>query len=84
MKHEDILEAIQNLVPEAKFVLSGIDYENIEWVDERNKPSLEEVENEIKRLPAKRKKALEEKTAIRQTILDKLNITEEDVRLLLG
>lgn len=43
MTHNQIKKALEDLVPNAEYILSGIDYENIEWLDERTKPTLTEI-----------------------------------------
>jgi len=39
-----MIKKIQYLVPDAEFVLRGNTYEGLEWLDERPKPKLEEIE----------------------------------------
>jgi hypothetical protein len=43
-------KAILQLVPDAKFVLSGTDYENIKWLDEQAKPTVAEINVSIANL----------------------------------
>ena len=43
MTHNEIKKALKDLLPNAQYVLSGIDYENIQWLDERTKPTLAEI-----------------------------------------
>ena len=43
MTHNDIKKALKDLVPNAEYILSGIDYENIEWLDDRSKPTMAEI-----------------------------------------
>ena len=47
MKHTEILKALKDLLPTAEFVLTGDDYENIEWLDKRPKPTLAQIEAAI-------------------------------------
>ncbi len=48
MKHEEITRALNVLVPETKWMLSGDNFENIVWLDETEpKPTLEQVKAEI-------------------------------------
>lgn len=48
MKHEEITRALNVLVPETKWMLSGDNFENIVWLDETEpKPTLQQVEAEI-------------------------------------
>jgi hypothetical protein len=46
----DLFAAIISLVPNAKFVLTGKTYDGLEWLDERPKPTEEEINAEIVRL----------------------------------
>jgi hypothetical protein len=39
-----MIKKIQYLVPDAEFVLIGNTYEGLEWLDERPKPTLEEIQ----------------------------------------
>lgn len=43
MTHNEIKKALQDLVPNAEYILSGVDYENIDWLDERPKPTMVEI-----------------------------------------
>ena len=45
------VEALNNLVPQAKWSIVGYEYSGIEWQDEEvNQPSEEEVYNEVEKL----------------------------------
>jgi hypothetical protein len=39
-----MVKAIFDLLPNAQFILSDTDYENIQWLDERSKPTLAQVQ----------------------------------------
>jgi hypothetical protein len=48
VKHEEITKALNVLMPETKWTLSGDNFEDIVWLDEtESKPTLEQVEAEI-------------------------------------
>jgi len=50
MDNVKLTKAILQLVPDAEFVLSGIDIDKITWLDSRTKPSklaIEEVANNL-------------------------------------
>jgi len=50
MDNVKLTKAILQLVPDAEFVLSGTDIDNITWLDSRTKPSklaIEEVANNL-------------------------------------
>jgi len=43
MTHNELKKALKDLVPNAQYVLSGTDYENIQWLDEQAKPTVAEI-----------------------------------------
>jgi len=45
--HSQMVKAIFDVLPEAQFVLTDTDYENIQWLDERSKPTLAQVQAAI-------------------------------------
>lgn len=45
-----IPDALQNIRPTSQWVLSGDDYEGLNWLDSSEKPTEEEIKNEINRL----------------------------------
>ena len=47
MTHNELKKALKDLVPNAEYILSGIDYENIEWSDARPKPTVAEIKAAI-------------------------------------
>lgn len=47
MKHNEINKALKDLVPNAQFILTGDDYENIQWLDERAKPTVAQIQAAI-------------------------------------
>jgi hypothetical protein len=47
MTHNELKKALKDLVPNAAYVLSGVDYENIEWLDERLKPTMAQIKAAI-------------------------------------
>ena len=61
----------------------GDDYENIKWI-KGVKPTLKQVQDEVAVLPEKKAAKEAEAQAKRQALLDKLGITEDEARLLLG
>jgi len=83
MIHEEIVEALNSLVPNAKWQLTGDDYSDINWID-GDKPTVEELQNEIQLLPQRKAAKQAEAAAKRQALLDRLGITEEEAKLLLG
>jgi hypothetical protein len=47
MTHNEINKALKDLVPNAQFILTGEDYENIQWLDERAKPTVAQIQAAI-------------------------------------
>ena len=47
MTHNQITKAIKDLVPNAQYILTGEDYENIQWLDERAKPTVAQIQAAI-------------------------------------
>lgn len=47
MTHNEINKALKDLVPNAQFILTGDDYENIQWLDERAKPTVAQIQAAI-------------------------------------
>lgn len=47
MKHEQLIKAITDCVPNAQFVLTNIDFDNIQWLDDRPKPKWADIENAL-------------------------------------
>jgi hypothetical protein len=82
MNHTQIIKAIQFIRPDAEFSLSG---EELTWLDEnQTEPTQTEIEaGWIAYEEAKSVKA-EAKAAQRQALLNRLGITEEEARILLG
>jgi hypothetical protein len=72
MTHEKIIKAIADLVPEAKYVISGEDFENITWLDERPKPTWAKVKAAIDNPLPEKEKTIDEKLASVGLSLDDL------------
>jgi hypothetical protein len=85
MIHEEIVKALSYLYPEAKYVLSGEDIENIDWQSTNiQKPDLATLEKAYADSLESDKKA-KELAAIRKTaLLERLGITEDEAKLLLS
>lgn len=85
MDELDISKAIRLLKPTAEFSFNGTDYATIKWdVLEGNAPTWAEIEAVIEQVKLEEAQAQAEAQAKRQALLDKLGITEEEARLLLG
>jgi hypothetical protein len=47
MTHKEIVKALKDLLPDAQYAFSGDNYEDIQWLDERAKPTLEAIQAAI-------------------------------------
>jgi hypothetical protein len=72
MTQDKIIKAIQDLLPEAKYVISGEDFDNITWLDERPKPTWEQVKTAINNPLPEKEKTIDEKLASVGLSLDEL------------
>ena len=81
MKNIKIIDAILFLLPDAQFVLVGDDYENIEWVDERPKPKIEELKKALEQIKLKKESDIQAKAAA-QAKLAALGLTADDLKAL--
>lgn len=80
-----LAKAIKNLRPEAEFSYSDDDYSTINWIVlEGDAPTQKEIDDEIKRIRNKEKSDAENRIVARNAILERLGLTEEEVRILLG
>jgi hypothetical protein len=80
MKNEQIAAALLRLVPEAKWSLSGDNFNDVIWLCECEKPTFEEVETEI----AKEPEIQNAKKEAKKMILEKLGLTADDVTAVLS
>lgn len=77
--------AIHNLKPGSEFSLTNDDYSTIKWdVLEGDAPTAEEVEDAIKAIKTQEAKELELKATAKAALLERLGITEEEAKLLVG
>ena len=82
MNHNEILLAISYIRPNAEFSLSG---NELEWLDKnQKKPTKTEIDAGWIAYQTTQKTEAESKAAQRQLILDKLGLTADEARLLLG
>lgn len=81
----DLAKAIKLLHPEAEFSYTDNDYSTIKWdVLEGNAPTQKEIDAAIKTVQANEIAEAETKAAQRQVILDRLGLTVDEAKLLLG
>jgi hypothetical protein len=85
MEHQKIIRALNHLYPEAKYVLSGEDIDNIEWqssdIEKPNLAMLEKAYSDAIEAEKQAKKLAEIKKA---ALLDRLGITADEAKLLLS
>ena len=80
-----ITQAIKNLRPNAEFSFTNDDYSTIKWdVLEGDAPTQAEVDAAVEAIKQEEAQAEATKAAARQALLNKLGITEDEARLLLG
>lgn len=85
LENDYIVEAIRNLAPDAEFSFSESDLSTLKWDStEIAEPSLEAIASEVEKI--KRDETIESQNRIKQKteLLNKLGITAEEARLLLG
>ena len=82
MEHLDKVNAIKHIRPNAEFVLKG---DELEWLDtEQTEPTKKEIENGLIAYKAALKAELDAKAAQRQEILDRIGLTADEAKLILG
>ena len=85
MSENYLAKAIFKLRPNAEFSYINDDYSSVKWdVLEGDAPTAKEVEDAIKAIKAEEAKELEVKAAAKAALLERLGITEEEAKLLLG
>ena len=82
---EYICHAIWKLKPNSEFSFVDDDYSTIKWdVLEGKAPTKAEVDAAIEQVKEEEAQTAAQAAAKRQALLDKLGITEEEAKLLLG
>jgi hypothetical protein len=77
--------AIQKLCPGAEYTMTNDDYETIEWVKiDTAAPSSDEIKKAVEEAKIRFKVEQNNRNTARQALLDRLGITEEEAKLLLG
>jgi len=85
MNELDMSKAIQYLKPTAQFSFEGTDYSSIKWdVLEGDAPTEAEIDAAIEQVKIDEAQAEATKAAQKQALLNRLGITEEEAKLLLG
>lgn len=85
MTNKDIVFAIKYLLPEAEFSFTGDDLDTIVWnVPSSGHPTKEQIIAAIEPSKAALEQQQLEKEATKQALLDRLGITADEAKLLLG
>lgn len=80
-----LVKAIKKLRPTAEFSFTENDYSTIKWdVLEGDAPTQKEIDAAIKQVKSDEIAEAEAKAAQRQAILDRLGLTADEAKLLLG
>ena len=80
-----LVEAIKSLKPNSEFHLTDDDYSTIQWhVIEGKAPTQSEIDAEIVKLKAQEATKIAEKADNKAALLERLGITAEEAKLLLG
>lgn len=78
----DIANLLWFLVPNAVFTMSGNDYSDIIWTDERTQPTFEELEEVLPAYQENVKTTQQNRVNARQELIARLDLTEEEKALL--
>lgn len=77
--------AIQNLSPNSQFSYQENDYSTINWIDLiGNAPTIDQINKEIGNIKSLELAKAQDDSLARQAILDRLGITADEAKLLLG
>jgi len=80
-----LAKAINKLKPTAQFSFTDNDYSTIKWdVLEGKAPTQKQIDDAIEQVKADEVAEAETKAAQRQLILDKLGLTADEAKLLIG
>jgi hypothetical protein len=80
-----LVMAIRKLRPNSEFVITDNDYSTIKWdVLDGDAPTQKEIDAAIKQIKADQIIEAETRAAQRQAILDRIGLTADEVKLLLG
>lgn len=70
--------------PNHQWVLDGDNYEGLVWLSDSKKPTKKELDDQWESVLIDIENEAQAKILARQAILDRLGITQEEARLLLG
>jgi len=85
MTPDELSNAIKSLRPTAQFSFIESDYSTITWdVLDGEAPTYKELEAALEKIKADEAKEITAKSTARESLLEKLGITEDEAKLLLG
>jgi hypothetical protein len=85
MEKDYLISAIWNLRPTAEFTFTDQDYSTIKWdVLDGDAPTQTEIDAEIARIKATEIVQQSEAATAKAALLERLGITEDEAKLLLG
>jgi glycogen synthase len=84
LNDKEIAQVLLLLKPNVVWTMNGEDYENIIWESDEPKPTLKQLEDQHVILIAKQEQDRLKKSADKAALLEKLGISEDEAKLLLG
>lgn len=80
-----LVAAIRKLKPNSEFSFQNNDYSTIKWdVLEGDAPTQKEIDDAIKAVKADEKVEIKTKAAAKQAILDRIGLTADELKTILG
>jgi hypothetical protein len=77
-------QVLEMLCPAGGWIISGDDFDNVVWVDDRPRCTKEQFENGFAQYDIWKSEQEAKKAADKTALLNRLGITEEEIGLLLG
>lgn len=85
MKPEQLAKAIYKLRPNSEFTFTDVNYSTIKWIVlEGEAPTQKEVEKAVAELETQEMAEAQAKAEAKAALLERLGISEEEAKLLLG
>jgi hypothetical protein len=80
-----LFKALKNLCPDAEFTFTEEDYSSITWIKkDGTPPTQKQIDDEIVKIKANEDKEAAAAAAAKAALLNRLGISAEEVKLLLG
>jgi len=80
-----LVQAIRKLKPDSEFSFTNDDYSTIKWdVLEGDAPTQSEIDAAVKAVKAEEKVVAKTKEANKQAILDRIGLTADELKTILG